>query len=102
MWFTLDRGPSNSDGVEQLLPRLQAIVEFIDGLQRQLAAEGVDGIGGALQLYRSLRAILDPIARPEVERMHAELIVLERRLSELADALVSLKGAKTSLSRNAP
>jgi hypothetical protein len=97
MWFSLDRGPHPTDGVEQLLPQLQGIVEFVATLQQQLANDGVGGIRDALRLYGELRAVLEAVSGAELQRAQAEVARLQSTLQELTRGLEELERLKRSV-----
>ena len=97
MWLALANGPRSTDGIEHVLPDLEAIGQFVDELRRRLAYEGLDGIDGAMHLYRQLRGTLDPISQAELEQMRAELQALVGWLEDVVRCLVEIRRLKHEL-----
>lgn len=97
MWFALEQGFAEPDGVEQMLPTLEAISQFADELRRRLAGDGVDGIEGAFALYRRLGDTLGDIPLARLEEMHGEIARLERWLGDILGCLEDLKRLKRAL-----
>ena len=95
MWFALDG--EKSDGREQILPRLQALLEFADSLEQRLAVDGVEGIAGALALYRRLRTALDEVPDGDITRMQAEVEGVQRWLEDVARGLDEIRRLKDAI-----
>jgi hypothetical protein len=95
MWFALDG--EKSDGREDVLPRLRAVLEFADGLEQRLSMDGIQGIAGALGLYRRLRELLAALPEAEIERRKAEIEGVQRWLEEIARGLEELQRLKSVL-----
>jgi hypothetical protein len=95
MWYALDG--EKSDGREQVLPRLRAFLEFTESLERRLSVEGVDGIAGALGLYRRLKSTLDAVPDGDIARMKAEVESVQRWLEDIARGLEELKRLKDAI-----
>ena len=89
-------GPEPSDGenIELVLPQLEAVLQFTQEVDRRLVDVGVDGIGGALELYRRLKDTLDAIPDAEVERMMGKVRSLGQALSRLAEGLEDIRRFK--------
>jgi len=95
MWFALDG--EKSDGREQILPQLQALLEFTDSLERRLAVDGVEGIAGALGLYRRLRTALDEVPDGDIARMKVEVESVQRWLEDVARGLEEIRRLKDAI-----
>ena len=95
MWYALDG--ENSDGREQILPRLQALLEFTESLEQRLPVEGIDGIAGALGLYRRLKSTLDEVPERDIARMKADVDGVQRWLEDVARGLEELKRLKDAI-----
>jgi hypothetical protein len=95
MWYALD-GSEKSDGQEQVLPKLQALLEFTESLEQRLAVDGVDGIAGALGLYRRLKSTLDDVPDAEIARVKSEIDSVQRWLQDIARGLEELKRLKAA------
>ena len=96
MWLTLTRDENGADGVEQVLPGLEAIAQFTEELRGRLTQDGVDGLDGALGLYRRLKRTLDGIPAARLDEMRAEIAALEewlRRVTRWLDEIARLKQA---------
>ena len=90
MWIALDE--RNADGaVEQVLPRLEALVQFADGLERRLSADGLGGIAGTLDLYRRLAAALKAIPETELARVRDETRLLTVSMLDVARQVEDLR-----------
>lgn len=76
-------------------PQLAALLQFVDELNARLAAAGIDGVSGALELQRRLQGVLDAIPGAELERMIDGVGALRRRMEELAAALAVMRDLKT-------
>ena len=96
MWYALD-GEKSSDGREQVLPQLQALLEFTENLERRLSVDGVDGIAGALGLYRRLKSTLDAVPDGDIARKKAEVESVLRWLEDVARGLEELKRLKDAI-----
>ena len=97
MWFSLDDGPGDGEAVASVLPRLEAVLRFAQDLQAQLSAVGLDGIAGAIELSRRLRALLDPIPAAELTRMIAEVDSLSRAIAQIGRTLDEIRRLKAML-----
>ena len=97
MWLALTNGPKPADGIEHVLPDLEARGQFADELRRRLAHEGLDGIDGPVRLYRQLRGTLDPISEAELEQMRAEVQALVCWLEDVVRSLVEIRRVKREL-----
>jgi hypothetical protein len=94
MWLTLTRDEKRADGVEQVLPGLEAIAQFAEELRGRLTGGGVDGVDGTLGLYRVLKRTLDGIPAARLEEMRAEVAALEewlRHVTRCLDEIARLK-----------
>jgi hypothetical protein len=96
MWLALDRTTSEANGADPVVPSLEAILQFAAELRRRLGGSGVDGIGGALELERRLRAVFDGIGVRDIEGAMAEATALTRTFEEMARTLETLRWLKTS------
>lgn len=95
MWVTLD---TRVDGAgEELLPRLQAIVQQVAALQRTLLGEGIDGISGALKIARLGEEALGRLSAEDIAWMRAELHRRTERLRRLAEAVDEVRELKQRL-----
>ena len=94
MWLALANGPRSADGIENVLPEIEAVGRFADELRGRLALEGLDGIDGPVRLYRQLRGTLDPVAEAELEQMRAEVQALVSWLEEVVRDLGELRRLK--------
>ena len=97
MWLALDHAPADGEGLEGVLAQLEAIRLFTEELGRRFTAVGIDGIAGALELYRRLKATLDAVPLAEIERRMGEAQALGRTLGELAQSLERIRRLKTLL-----
>lgn len=95
VWMALGRESADGEGMERVLPQLEAVLQFTQEVNGRLAVIGVDGIGGALELYRRLKSTLDAIPASELERMSAEVVALGRALARLGDNLAEIRRLKT-------
>jgi hypothetical protein len=95
MWYALDG--EKSDGREQVLPQLQALLEFTENLERRLSVDGVDGIAGALGLYRRLKSTLDAVPDGDIARKKAEVENVLLWLEDVARGLEELKRLKDAI-----
>jgi hypothetical protein len=93
MWFALDG--EKSDGREEILPQLKAVLEFADGLEQQLSVDGIQGIAGALGLYRRLRELLDVLPEADIAQRRAEVESVQRWLEGIARGLEELQRLKS-------
>jgi hypothetical protein len=85
----------DGEGVEHVLPHMEAVLRFTQDLNARLAGIGIDGIGGALELYRRLKDVLDGIPDGDVERVLADVHALENSLARLAAGLEEIRRLKT-------
>ena len=95
MWYALDG--EKSDGREQILPQLQSLLEFTESLEHRLSVEGVDGIAGALGLYRRLKSTLDAVTDREIARMKEDVDGVQAWLEDIARGLEELKRLKDAI-----
>jgi len=95
MWYALDG--EKSDGREQILPQLQSLLEFTESLEQRLSVEGVDGIAGALGLYRRLKSTLDAVTDREIARMKEDVDGVQAWLEDIARGLEELKRLKDAI-----
>ena len=93
--MTLARASGNGEGLESVLPQLEAVLQFTQELNRRLAGVGIDGISGALELYRRLKGTLDAIPDADLERTLEEVHALGRVLSGMATSLDEVRRLKT-------
>ena len=96
MWLALARAPGD-EAPEDILPRLEAVAQFVADLQRCLGAVGVDGISGALERYRLLREVLDGVSASDLEHARAAVGALEHRLARVGHDLDRLRRLKALL-----
>ena len=97
MWLLLANGRSDADRIEQTLSELEALTQFMADVRRRLGDDGIEGVEGTAMLYRRLRAVVDGVPAPELERMRAEVAGLERWFGKLARGLEDLAGLKRAL-----
>ena len=95
MWFALDG--EKSDGREDILPQLKAVLEFADGLEQRLSVDGIQGIAGALGLYRRLKELLDELPEADIVRQKAEVESVQRWLEDIARTLEDLQRLKSAM-----
>jgi hypothetical protein len=93
VWFALDE-TKDAETMEQVLPKLEAVLRFTKELETRLSTVGVDGVAGALGLYQCLRSTLDGIATAEIEAMLATIERLERALGDMAANLREIRRLK--------
>ena len=93
--MSLARASGDGEGLESVLPHLEAVLQFTQELNRRLAGVGIDGIGGALELYRRLKSTLDAIPDAEIARALQEIDALGRALAQTAAGLDELRRLKT-------
>jgi hypothetical protein len=94
VWLTLAERLSEDGSVECVLPRIEAVLRFASELDEQLAAAGVGGIVGALELSRRVRELLASIDRAELEAARATVTRLEEVLGEVAGTLARVRRLK--------
>ncbi len=94
MWLVLANGHGDAEHVEHVLPDLEALGRFAEELRGRLAADGLDGIEGTLALYRRLKGTLDSIEAADIERIRADIHVLERWAGEAARFLADIARLK--------
>jgi hypothetical protein len=101
VWLSLDTDQAAHDlsGAEQVLPQLEALLQFGRDLEQRLATVGVEGAAGILGLYRRLRAVLDGVPEGEIERRIAEAQALERGFAALAAQLREIQRLKGLVGR---
>jgi len=95
MWFALDG--EKSDEREEILPQLKAVLEFADGLEQRLSVDGIQGIAGALGLYRRLKELLDELPEADIVRQKAEVESVQRWLEDIARTLEDLQRLKSAM-----
>ena len=95
MWFALDG--EKSDGREDILPQLKAVLEFADGLEQRLSVDGIQGMAGALGLYRRLKELLDELPEADILRQKAEVESVQRWLEDIASTLEDLQRLKSAM-----
>ena len=95
MWFALDG--EKSDEREEILPQLKAVLEFADGLEQRLSVDGIQGIAGALGLYRRLKELLDELPEADIVRQKAEVESVQRWLEDIASTLEDLQRLKSAM-----
>jgi len=83
--------------VEHLKGQLEALAVLAADLDGRLASAGVAGVGGALDVYRRVREVLDGVEIAQVERTLADVAALARRLEEVAQRLEMLRRLKSLL-----
>jgi hypothetical protein len=96
VWLALGND-GRRDGLEQVLPEIEAIAQFADELRQRLAGDGVDGLEGTLGLCRRLKGTLDAIPGAELQLMRAHIEALARWLGEVARRLEAVGRVKRSL-----
>jgi len=101
MWLLLDQR-STRDGLEAVLPGVEALVQFAAELGQRLRGVEVEGVAGALGLSRRLHAVLDGIAVDDLERALAVTAALERVLRDCVDRLDALRAFKAQLEEGDP
>ncbi len=94
VWFALERIDGSGDGVEGVLPQLEAILRFTHELEQRLVAAGVDGLTGAVGLYLRLKTTIDGIPAVDVARTQAAVHTLEHEVGALAQHLAALHRLK--------
>lgn len=97
MWLALERFARDGQGMEQVLPHLEALAQFASELDGRLAVDGVSGVDGVLGLYRRLQGVLDAIPDAEVERVAAGVRELQAVLDGVARDLDRLTRLKSLL-----
>ena len=95
MWFALDG--EKSDEREEILPQLKAVLEFADGLEQRLSVDGIQGIAGALGLYRRLKGLLDELPEADIVRQKAEVESVQRWLEDIARTLEDMQRLKSAM-----
>jgi hypothetical protein len=97
VWLALDRSLARGEALEEVLPQLEGVLRYTSELRERLTADGVDGITGAIGLYRCLKATLDAVPRAEIERMLAMITDLEHALGEMARSLAEIRRLKEAV-----
>lgn len=100
VWLSLATCVDGIADLHALLPEVAAIVRFATELDGRLASLGLDGLGGALAVHATLRAVLDPVATADLDAMRASLAALERALVTIADELAALRRLKTDVEKD--
>ena len=94
MWILLAWNHRWRQGMEQVLPGLEAIAQFAEELRGRIAVDGVVGLDGTLAVYRRLRTTLDGISDARLDEMRDRVVTLEdclRDVKRSVDDLVRLK-----------
>ena len=94
VWFALERDDGSGNGVEGVLPQLEAILRFTHELDQHLVAAGVGGLTGAVSLYLRLKTTMDDIPAVDVARTQAAVQTLEHEVGALAQHLAALRRMK--------
>lgn len=97
MWLALAWSLRHGDGVEAVLPQLEAVLRFARDVQRRVGELGVDGISGVLGIHRRLAAVLEGVTLGQLEDLRADVRALEQAFTGFARALEDLKRLKDEL-----
>jgi hypothetical protein len=97
VWIALAQGNADGTAVEQVLPRLEALVQFTDGLEHRLAADGLGGIAGTVILYRQLREALNDVSQVELARIRDDVDGLVATVADLGRTLEEIRRLKVAL-----
>jgi hypothetical protein len=96
MWLALARRSGRAEDLERTLRRLGAVLQVSEELERRLAATGVGGLAGVLDVQHRMKSVLDAVPLDEIERALAAARVLAATLGTIArrvDELRRLKGS---------
>jgi len=99
VWFALDGDDGSGNGLEGVLPQLEALLRFTHELDQRLVAVGVDGLTGAVGLYLRLKTTIDGIPAVDVARTQAAVHTLEHEVGALAQHLAALQRMKAEVVR---
>ncbi len=80
--------------MEKLKGHLEALSALAADLDARVVTSGLDGMAGALEVYRRVRAVLDAIDLAGIERALADLAALVEGLQGLAQRLETLRRLK--------
>jgi hypothetical protein len=83
--------------LEEMLHQAKALLGFSEDVQRRMSEVGVDGIGGALNLYSQLRGAMDKVAQSEIEASAADVAHLVETMEHMRDELKRMKALKLTL-----
>jgi len=93
VWFALtDR--EDADALEQVLPKLEAVLQLTKEIEGRLVVVGAGGIADVLALYQRLRTALEALPDDEIARMLRTIETLERTLAEMATHLGEIRRLK--------
>jgi hypothetical protein len=97
VWLELQDGAPEGTCVEQILPRLQAIMQFVDEVRGRISPDGIDGIDAVLGRYRQLKDTLGAIADAEIDRVAAQVAALQRALADVERDVETIRQLKRAL-----
>ena len=85
--------------MEEILPRLEALLAYTRELEHRLAGAGVGGLEATVALYRRLAVALDAIPMLELGRIVASARTLAADFAALAGALGDIRRLKAIVER---
>jgi H2-forming N5,N10-methylenetetrahydromethanopterin dehydrogenase-like enzyme len=94
LWRVATASAPGGLAVENLQGHLEALSALAADLDARVATAGLDGLAGALEVYRRVHAVLDPIDLAQIERTLADLAALVDGLEGLAKQLEALRRLK--------
>jgi hypothetical protein len=97
VWLWLGNPIDGTRNVYVLLPQVAALARFAADVDGRLTTLGMEGLTGALDLHKKLRAVLDPISTADLEAARTAVADLTRKLTETSDQIAALRRLKETL-----
>jgi hypothetical protein len=101
VWWLPDPA-EHATALGAIAAQIAALEQFAAEIDGRLAALGVGGLAGALEVHRRLRLVLDAIPDGELERMAGRVQAMIAALGELERALGALRELKRLLPPEPP
>ncbi|MFN8543545.1 MAG: hypothetical protein U0807_04995 [Candidatus Binatia bacterium] len=97
LWLAMAGATPGRAQVEQLKSQLEALASFTADLDRRLASGGLQGLDGALDVYKRVQEALGQFSAADLEGMLAEVATLEHELAKVNQALERIRQLKALL-----